>query len=136
MKKKTNKYTIGKFDLRVGRGVSGKGLFAKSQITKGSCIIEYTGKEIKKADQEKTRGKYLFWTSKDKMINGNVSSNLARYINHSCKPNCEATGPNGHVYIMSLKKIEVDEELTFNYGKEYFNEYIKPKGCRCTKCKK
>src|SRR5690349_4821442 len=92
-KMKKNKYTVGKFDLRVGRSASGKGLFAKQDIPKGACIIEYIGKPIKKEDQENATGKYLFWTGKHTMINGNIPSNVARYINHSCKPNCEADGP-------------------------------------------
>ena len=129
-----NKYIVGNYKLRVQRGVSGKGLFAAEPISKDTCIIEYTGKIVKKADQENAAGKYLFWTAKDKMINGNVPSNLARYINHSCRPNSEADGPNGHVYILSLRNIKVGEEITYNYGKEYFNEYIKPKGCKCVKC--
>lgn len=130
-----NKYIVENYKLRVQRGVSGKGLFATEPIPKGACIIEYTGKIVKKADQENSPGRYLFWTAKDKMINGNVPSNLARYINHSCKPNSEADGPDGHVYILSLRNIKAGEEITYNYGKEYFNEYIKPKGCRCVKCK-
>lgn len=134
--KRKSKYTVGDFSFRVGRGVSGKGLFATEAIPKGACLIEYTGKLIKKADHDTATGRYLFWSGKNKMINGNVKSNPARYINHSCKPNCEADGPDGHIYILSLRKIKPGEEITYDYGDEYFDDYIKPKGCGCIKCRK
>ncbi len=129
-----NKYTIGNFRLRVGRGVSGKGLFAETEIPKSSCIIEYIGTPVAEKDQYKVRSKYLFWVGKNKMINGWIPENKAKYINHSCRPNCEADGPEGHIYILTLRKIKAGEELTYNYGKEYFNEYLKDT-CRCVKCK-
>jgi uncharacterized protein len=131
---KKSKYTVQNFGLRVGKSKTGKGLFAKEAIPKGACIIEYIGKNIKKEDQEGATGKYLFDVGKDMMINGNIPENLARYVNHSCAPNCEADGPKGHVYILSIKKIKEGEELTYDYGEEYFDEYIKPYGCRCKKC--
>lgn len=134
-KKLSKKYTVGNFDLRIRRGISGKGLFVESPIPKGACIIRYTGKVVKVADQENAEGRYLFWTGRGKMINGNVSTNKARYINHSCKPNCEASGPSGYIFIRTLRKIKAGEEINYDYGKEYFDEYIKPKGCLCVKCK-
>src|SRR3989338_11327912 len=134
MIKKRGKYTVRNFGLRVGRGVSGKGLFALEPIPKGVCLIEYTGKKVKKADHDRLEGRYMFWTGKNKMIDGNVKTNLARYINHSCRPNCEADGPDGRIYILSVRKIKDGEEITYDYGKDYFNDYIKPKGCRCVKC--
>lgn len=132
---KKGKYIVGDFKFRVGRGTSGKGLFATDAIPKGSCLIEYVGEKVTKEDQEKIRSKYLFWTSKDEMINGNVPYNMARYINHSCRPNCEADGPKGRIFIIALRNIKAGEEITYSYGKEYFDEYIKPKGCKCAKCR-
>ena len=129
-----SKYTVGNFKLRVGRSIAGKGLFALEKIPKGACILEYIGRPVREAEQYRDSGKYLFWVGRNKMINGNIPSNIARYINHSCAPNCEATGPSGHVFIMALRTIKPGEELTYNYGKEYFNQHIKPKGCRCKKC--
>lgn len=128
------KYTVGDFALRVGKSNTGKGLFAGDAIPKGACVAEYIGKAVKKADQAEARGKYLFATGRDLMVDGNVKENIARFINHSCKPNCEPEGPRGRVFIVALKNIKVGEELTYDYGKEYFDEYIKPKGCRCKKC--
>lgn len=136
MTKKRSTYTIGNFKLKVKRGISGKGLFTESPIPKGACIIEYVGKVVPESDHDTARGRYLFWAGKKKMINGNVSFNPARYINHSCRPNSEATGPDGHIYIKSLRNIKPGEEITYDYGDEYFDEFIKPKGCRCIKCAK
>jgi SET domain-containing protein len=131
---KNMKYTAGNFSLRVGKSHTGKGLFANEVIPKGKIIIEYIGKEVKKKDQENIKGKYLFATGRGLMIDGNIKENIARFINHSCNPNCEADGPRGKVYIKSLKTIKAGEELTYDYGKEYFDEHLKPKGCRCKKC--
>ena len=85
----------------------------------------------KEADEGK--GKYFFEVSATKMIDGNIPSNLARYINHSCVPNCEAIGPHEKVFIFSRKRIMAGTELTYDYGKEYFDAFIKSKGCQCEK---
>lgn len=134
---KTRNQKIIKYGLRVGRAKTGKGLFALDNIPKGKWIIEYVGEVVPKDQVNKIKSKYLFEIDKKgTTINGNVPSNIARYINHSCRPNCEADGPEGRVYISSLKNIKAGEELTYDYGKEYFDEYIKPYGCRCVKCAK
>ncbi len=132
-KKKKGKFTVQNYGLQVKRGVSGKGLFATEEIPKGVCLIEYTGTPVKQADTYKIRSKYLFEVGKNKTINGNIPSNTARYINHSCKPNCEADGPSGRVFILSTRKIKAGEELTYDYDEEYFDEYLKGK-CLCVKC--
>jgi len=134
MPKYKSKYTPGNFRLRVGRSRTGKGLFAEESIPKGACVIEYTGRAVSEEGQYKVNSKYLFWVSKTSMIDGNIPSNRARYINHSCAPNCEADGPRGHVFMLSTRAIEPGEELTLDYGKEYFDQHIKPRGCCCTKC--
>jgi RNase P protein component len=128
------KYTVGNFRLRVGRSRTGRGMFACEDIPKGACIIEYIGPEATEEEMERDRNRYLFSVGKKKTINGYVRENRARFINHSCKPNCEAEGPNGRVFIMARRKIKAGEELTYNYGKEYFERFIKPKGCKCPKC--
>lgn len=134
VQKKSKK--VGAYQVRVGRSASGKGLFAEESIPKGARIIEYTGRLVGKKEREENTGKYLFWIGRDLMIDGNIKSNTARYINHSCAPNCEADGPRGHVYISALRRIKKGEELTYDYGEEYFDQHIKPKGCLCTKCMK
>lgn len=122
------------FKLRVKRSASGKGLFAEETIPKGACIIEYTGRPATPEEVAKDDGKYLFWTGPKTMINGNIPTNTARFINHSCHPNCEADGPAKRVFIMAKRRIKPGEELTYDYGKEYFDKHIKPRGCRCEKC--
>lgn len=133
---KKSKYTPGNFQLKVKKSKTGKGLFAEELIKKGSCIIEYTGIPISEKEAEKINSKYLFEVGKKKTINGNVKSNIARYINHSCKPNCEADGPEGKVFIFAIKNIEPGEELNYDYGQEYFDEYLSNGRCRCPKCQK
>lgn len=131
-----SKYTPGNFRLRVKKSRTGKGLFSEERIPKGACIIEYTGRPASLEEMARDEGKYLFWTGKTTMINGNIQSNTARYINHSCAPNCDADGPPGRIFIMARRAIKPGEELTYDYGKEYFDKHIKPKGCLCTKCAK
>lgn len=68
------------------------------------------------------------------MIDGNIKSNTARRINHSCAPNCEIDLYWKRVFIFAKRNIKAGEELTYDYDTEYFDEYIKPKGCKCRKC--
>lgn len=136
MKKRKSKYTPGIYTFRVRQSQTGKGLFTEQEIPKGVCIIEYIGKVVSEEVAIRDRGKYLFEIDKNKTIDGNIPSNIARYINHSCAPNCEAIGPKGRVFIFSLKRIKAGAELFYDYGKEYFKEHIKTRGCRCSKCAK
>lgn len=124
-----------KFKLRTGRGLSGKGIFTMEAIPKGKRIIEYIGKSVPVEKQGTVKGRYLFWTGRKKMIDGNIKENLARFINHSCRPNCEAYGRKEEVFIRSIRRIKAGEELTYDYGEEYFDDYIKPVGCKCEKCR-
>jgi uncharacterized protein len=131
-----SKYVVGDYSLRVGRSRTGLGVFACEDIPKHVCVEEYTGKLVREDKLKDTRGKYLFAIGKNLMIDGNVRTNRARYINHSCAPNCEATGPRGKVFILTLRRIKAGEELTYNYGKEYFDLILKQIGCKCLKCTK
>lgn len=119
--------------MRVKRSATGKGLFAEEAIPKGSFIIEYIGRPASKAEAEDDTLKYLFETGRG-TIDGNVKENIARYINHSCAPNCDADGPRGRVFISALRTIKPGEELVYHYGKEYFDTHLKPIGCRCVRC--
>lgn len=134
MKKRRSIYTPGDYRLRVRRSATGKGLFTEDNIPKGVCVIEYIGKPISEEKALRDEGRYLFEIAKGKTIDGNIKENTARYINHSCAGNCEAIGPRGRVFIFSKKRIPAGSELTYDYGKEYFDRYIKPVGCRCEKC--
>ena len=117
--------------VRVGRSSAGLGLFATRAYKKGERIIEYFGRAISHAEEYTSRSKYLFEVNKRKTIDGSTRANIARYINHSCKPNCEPEIEKGRIYIDAIKNIKAGEEFTYDYGEEYFNEHIKPRGCRC-----
>jgi SET domain-containing protein len=127
-------YKPGDFDLVVRRSKTGLGLFAESEIPKGSCIIEYFGPQLTAEEEEKSRSKYLFEVHSRKTIDGALRKNTARYINHSCRPNCEPNIHKGRVYIHSLRRIRPGEELNYDYGTNYFNEFLKGI-CACEKCK-
>ncbi|HEY0980422.1 MAG TPA: SET domain-containing protein [Candidatus Paceibacterota bacterium] len=121
--------------LKVKRGVDGLGLFTEVPIKKEEFIIEYWGPILNDEEVELRGGKYLFEVKKNNTIDGTHRANTARYLNHSCRPNCEVEIKKGRVLIYSKRAIKPSEELCYDYGKEYWNEYIKPKGCRCVKCK-
>lgn len=121
--------------LKVKKGINGMGLFAMSDIKKRKFIIEYHGKILTTEEANEKGGKYLFEISSRRTIDGTNRENIARYINHSCRPNCETDTIRGRVFVYSRRKILSGEELTYDYGKEYWNEYIKPKGCKCEKCR-
>jgi uncharacterized protein len=133
---KKSKYTPAGYKLKVKKSGTGKGLFALENIPKGKCLIEYTGVLVPEEKISTINCKYLFEVGKDKTINGNVKTNTARYINHACKPNCEADGPEGRVFIFSIKNIKAGEELTYDYGDEYYDEYLSNGRCLCGNCPK
>lgn len=120
--------------LVVKRSFAGMGLFTREPIKKGKFIIEYTGKKLTSAQADKKGGKYLFIVNKHAVIDGFGRDNLARYANHSCKPNSEIDVKRGRVLLFAKRAIKVGEEITYDYGEEYFNEIIKPKGCLCGAC--
>jgi SET domain-containing protein len=126
-----SKFTPGGYDLRVKRSSAGLGLYAGEDIPKGKCIIEYVGRVISKEEEYSSKSKYLFEVNKKKTIDGKPRWNKAGYINHSCKPNCEPEIRDGRVYIFSIRGIKAGDELSYDYGKEYFHDHILPIGCRC-----
>lgn len=128
------KFTPGKYDLRRRRSRAGFGLFTYSPIKRGACVVQYQGRRLTKTQDEKSQSMYLFYISKNKTIDGWIPGNKARYINHSCRPNCEIDIHKGRVYVLAKRNIESGEELNYDYDTEYFNAYIKPKGCKCQKC--
>lgn len=122
-------------NYQVKRTTTGLGLFATKRIPKGKRIIEYTGPLISNDEVEQSSGKYFFGVNSKWSIDGSPRSNIARYINHSCKPNAEARlSSRRRVWIWSLKTIQPGEEISYDYGKEYFEGVIEPKGCRCKGC--
>ena len=124
----------GKRKYAVKRSATGLGLFALETIPAGRRIIEYTGPLIPNAEVEKRRGRYFFGVNTKWAIDGSPRANTARYINHSCSPNAEAIVSGRRVWVWSKRAIKAGEEITYDYGKEYFEDYIRPVGCRCVKC--
>lgn len=123
------------FRLTVLRSHSGRGLFTQERIPKGSFVIEYLGRPATAKQMKDNRGKYLFWTSNVSMIDGNIPANIARFINHSCAPNCEVRIRRRRVYIYALRTIQAGEELSYDYGDEYFAIHLAGI-CRCAMCSK
>ena len=118
----------------VKRSSAGLGLFAAVAIPKGACIIEYKGRVLAKGEEYTITSQYLFEVNARVTIDGKARSNTARYINHSCRGNAEPIIYKHCVYIFAKRKILPGEEIVYDYGKEFWKEYIKPKGCKCEKC--
>jgi uncharacterized protein len=105
-------------------GVHGKGVFATEAIATGERVIEYKGERIswkealRRHPHNPAEPNHTFYFALDNgdVIDGKVDGNNARWINHSCGPNCEAEEIDGQVFIHALRDIEVDEELFYDYG--------------------
>lgn len=126
--------TIKREDLTVRRTATGLGLFARRPIPAGRRIVEYLGTVISAEQVRGARGKYLFGLGDGRAIDGSPRSNLARYVNHSCRPNAEAFVTGRRVWVWSKRAIAAGEEITLDYGAEYFDQFIRPTGCRCEGC--
>ncbi len=111
--------------------IHGNGVFAKEAIAKGERIVRYKGtlrthEEVDEeyGDEDENGHTFLFTLNDDYVIDANVGGNVARWINHSCKPNCESEveengkggGKKDRVYIQAMRAIKAGEELTYNYG--------------------
>jgi uncharacterized protein len=122
--------------LIVKKSHSGLGLFTTAPIKKGAFIIEYTGPLLNDDQVLKKGGKYLFALGKKWTIDGSGRRNIARYINHSCvQTNCEPIQYALRIKLRATRNIKAGEELHYDYGKEYFDEFI-GKSCRCPKHQK
>jgi len=119
---------------RVGRSKTGLGLFATRLIRRGTFIVRYTGRKLPNKIADELDTKYLFEINNRWTIDGSSRKNVARYINHSCKPNAETDVKKHKVLISAIRTIYPDDEITYNYGRDYFNAFIKDKGCRCAAC--
>lgn len=114
--------------------MTGLGLFATKQIKRGAYIATYRGRRIttEESDRREARGaKYMFALNKRWVIDGSPRWNVARYINHSCRPNAKPIGRRGRIVIVALRRIEPDEEITYDYGREYLKSILADGGCRC-----
>lgn len=120
--------------LAVKRSTIGLGLFALKAIPADKRLIEYVGSVLTYEEANKRGGKYLVKLDEKYIVDGSPRSNIARYINHSCRPNSRVYTSGVRVWIWSLRAIKAGEEITINYGKEYMDEHIRPKGCKCRVC--
>lgn len=112
-------------------GVHGKGVYAKCDIPKDTRIIEYVGEKVTKAESDRRAKKalekhakdgngsiYIYTLNKRYDIDGYVTGNPARYVNHSCEPNCRSDVIRGRIWIIALRDIKKGEELNFDYEYE------------------
>ncbi|MSU58961.1 MAG: SET domain-containing protein [Pedosphaera sp.] len=112
--------------------IHGTGGFARRAIAKGEHIIEYVGEKITKAQalpRVEADNHYIFTLDDAFDLDGNVPWNPARFINHSCAPNCEAEQDGDRIWIIALRDIAAGEELSFNYGYD-LEDYLEHP-CRC-----
>jgi hypothetical protein len=125
---------------RIGRSRTGLGLFATKPIKKGAKIVRYFGPllDSKKKKDDAIENKYLFELNGRWTIDGSVRENVARYINHACRPNAESDvmPRKRKVVIRAVKNILPGEEINYDYGTDYFKAYLKPIGCKCDACEK
>lgn len=129
--------------LRLARsGLHGRGVFARDFIPEGEQIIEYIGERITKDEARRREDRrvaraarggaasvFIFELNRVFDLDGDVAGNPARWINHSCEPNCEAQEDCGRIWIVALRDIAPGEELTFDYGFPYDEGLRHP--CRC-----
>jgi SET domain-containing protein len=135
--------THSKYIFKKKSRIHGYGIFAKMDIPQGTRIIEYIGEKITKVESERRgpllieyakdhheRGAvYIFELNKKYDIDGHVYYNTAKYINHSCDPNCEAEIIRGHIWIIAKHDILRGQELFYNYGYDLATFEDHP--CRC-----
>ncbi|MBX3608458.1 MAG: SET domain-containing protein-lysine N-methyltransferase [Hydrogenophaga sp.] len=105
-------------------GVHGKGVYAVVDLAPGETLIEYTGEIIDwpealrrhPHDPSDPNHTFYFHIDEDHVIDAKYGGNSARWINHSCAPNCEADIEDGRVFIRSRRAIKAGEELFYDYG--------------------
>lgn len=119
--------------VSVRRSSAGLGLFAAKEFRKGETIIEYVGNRVPASDEATGTNRYLFRVNDRWDIDGSPRWNTARYANHSCRPNAEAWDRYGRVFLVARKRIPVGEEITYDYGREYVETFIRE--CRCHVCR-
>tara|TARA_S200000501_G_C20868578_1_gene763193 strand:- start:4878 stop:5324 length:447 start_codon:yes stop_codon:yes gene_type:complete len=121
--------------------IDNRGLYASKNIKDRTRIIEYKGKILTKKQVEKNskfdneKAIYLFNINKKYDLDGDFKYNFARLINHSCEPNCEVYGTGLKVWVYAIRNIKKGEELTYDYGFAFDQDYKDfPCKCRSKKC--
>jgi SET domain-containing protein len=128
------------FEVRKSR-VHGRGAFATRRIRKGARIAEYTGPRISAQEADRlydnnTDGRtYLFIIDKRTVIDATHEGGDARFINHSCDPNCETLMDGKRVFIYATRTIEPGEEIAYDYRLQMEGtdplEWADHYACRC-----
>jgi SET domain-containing protein len=130
--------------------IHGRGVFAAGTIPKGARIIEYSGRRISYAranelyseDEWGPTHTFLFELDDDMVIDAAQGGNAARWINHSCDPNCEAVDEDGRIFIEAIRTIAAGEELGYDYGITLDERHTPqekrrwPCFCGATKCRR
>jgi hypothetical protein len=112
--------------------IHGKGGFANCRLARGARVVEYIGERITKAESLRrceAGNWFVFFFNAEFDLDGNTEANPARWLNHSCAPNCEAECCEGRIWITARRDIAAGEEITFNYG--YTLEEYREHPCRC-----
>ena len=127
-----------KIQVRVGPSrIAGQGLFAAQDISKGTWIIQYIGEKI--ASRERARrlaagNAYIFHLTYRYALDGQTLENTARYINHSCDPNCAVEKTPDTIWIVAVRDIAAGEELSYNYGYDARDYQENPCHCGAPRC--
>ena len=117
--------------------IHGQGGFATLFLAQGARVIEYKGERITKAESLRrceAENWFIFGLDEEFDLDGNVESNPARFLNHSCAPNCEALCEDGRIWIVALRDIRSGEEITFNYGYDLMDYQEHPCQCGAPEC--
>ena len=117
--------------------IHGRGGFATEKIRQGSRVIEYVGERIGKDESLRRceqNNQFIFSLNDSQDLDGNVPWNPARFINHSCAPNCEATLDEDRIWLCALRDVEPGEEITFNYGFDLVDYKDYPCYCGSSNC--
>ena len=117
--------------------IHGTGGFAKTAIRKGTRILEYLGEKITKSESLsrcEQNNAYIFTLNDQQDLDGNVPWNPARFINHSCAPNCEAEKDDDRIWVIATRDIGAGEEITFNYGYDLVDYKDSPCLCGAPNC--
>lgn len=112
--------------------IHGIGGFVRTDLKAGTRVVEYVGKRITKQESIeccRQGNEYVFRLDEETDLDGSVDWNPARYLNHSCGPNCEAELIEGHIWIVALRDLRAGEEVTFDYG--YDLEEYRKHPCHC-----
>ena len=112
----------------------GWGVFALEDLNKNKRIVTYDGEKITAKESADREDRYLnrgeiwcFRLNRRWVIDANVDGNVARFINHSCTPNCYSNIIDGEIWIIAGRGVKKGEELTYNY----FTDGDKEIQCRC-----